>query len=258
MRLAPAARIGPYEVVSPIGAGGMGEVYRARDTRLGRTVAIKILRQPDTVARAHFEQEARAICSLNHPFICNLYDVGQQDGLDYLVMEFIEGEVLAAILKRAPLPYDTVLLIATRIADALAAAHARGIVHRDLKPGNIMVTRSGVKLLDFGLAKTVVPQSSTETTQIGITQENGISGTVHYMAPEVIEGRRADTRSDIFAFGAVLYEMASGKHPFPGDSQARVIAAILEHRPAALRDSVPSIPPAFERLVTACLEKDLE
>lgn len=258
MRLAPAVRIGPYEVVSLIGAGGMGEVYQAHDTRLDRIVAIKILRQPDPVARARFGQEARAICSLNHPFICNLYDVGQQDGLDYIVMEFVKGEVLEAILKRAPLSYDTILLIAARIAEALAAAHARGIVHRDLKPGNIMVTKSGLKLLDFGLAKTVLSRSSTDTTQISITRENGISGTLHYMAPEVLEGSPPDTRSDIFAFGAVLYEMASGKPAFSGDSQARVVAAILERRPAALRELVPSIPPAFEHLVAACLEKDLD
>jgi Tol biopolymer transport system component/predicted Ser/Thr protein kinase len=235
----------------------MGEVFKARDTRLGRTVAIKVLLQHDEAARAHFQREARAICSLNHPLICSLYDVGEQDGVDYLVMEFIEGETLASALKKAPMSFGAVLRTGTQIAEALAVAHARGIVHRDLKPANIMVTKSGIKLLDFGLAKKRPVNGEIDVTQTrAATQTGAISGTLQYMAPEVLQGGEAGAGSDIFALGAVLYEMASGKQPFASDSQAGVIAAILERQPAALEDFVPGIPARFEGLIAACLQKD--
>jgi eukaryotic-like serine/threonine-protein kinase len=216
MTLAAGTRLGPYRIEQPLGAGGMGEVYRAADTRLDRTVAIKVL--PDHLAgdrefRERFEREARAVSSLNHPHICTLYDVGQQDGADFLVMEYLEGETLAARLARGPLSLDQALRYAIEIADALDKAHRRGIVHRDLKPGNVILTKSGAKLLDFGLAKLNVsaissaPLSTLTVTSPPVTARGTILGTFQYMSPEQLEGREADARTDIFAFGALLYEM---------------------------------------------------
>src|SRR5579862_8111357 len=214
MPLSAGTRLGPYEIVTPLGAGGMGEVYRARDTRLDRTVAIKILptelaNDPDL--RARFEREARAIAALDHPHICAIYDVGQSDGIDFLVMQYLEGESLAERLKKGPLPVDQVFRIAAEIASALDKAHRHGIVHRDLKPGNIMLTKAGSKLLDFGLAKlrgSAGPISMSGLTQLATagpgTAKGTLLGTVNYMAPEQVEGRDADARSDIFAFGAVV------------------------------------------------------
>ena len=242
MPILPGKRLGPYEILSAIGAGGMGEVYRARDTRLDRIVAIKVL--PAHLAdraelRERFEREAKAISSLNHPHICTLHDVGHQDGIDYLVMEYVEGETLAARLAKGPLPLDQVLQYAIEIADALDKAHRKGVTHRDLKPGNIMLTKSGAKLLDFGLAKLredaapATPLSQLPTGKDPITAQGTILGTLQYMAPEQLEGKEADARTDIFAFGVVVYEMATGKKAFEGKSQASLIAAILDRRSAA-------------------------
>ncbi|MDQ6707708.1 MAG: serine/threonine protein kinase, partial [Acidobacteriota bacterium] len=222
-------RLGPYEIVSALGAGGMGEVYKARDTRLDRTVAVKICTGHFT---DRFEREARAISSLNHPNICALYDVGREDGIDFLVMEHLEGESLEARLRKGPLPLPEALQIAIQIADALDTAHRQGVVHRDLKPGNVMLTRGGAKLLDFGLAKiTEMPgaasgnRSSLPTVAQSLTTEGSILGTFQYMAPEQLEGKEADARSDIFAFGATLYEMLTGRKAFQGSSQASLITA---------------------------------
>lgn len=265
MALAPGTRLGPYEIEAPIGAGGMGEVYRARDTRLDRTVAIKVL--PEHLSgspevRARFEREARAVSSLNHPNICVLYDVGHQDGVDYLVMEHLEGETLSDRLLKGPLAADELLRVATEIADALDKAHRQGLIHRDLKPGNVMLTKSGAKLLDFGLARTtgLAPTlsdlSRSPTMSRQLTAEGTIVGTFQYLAPETLEGREADARSDIFAFGAVLYEMATGKRAFEGKSQASVIAAILERDPPPASTIQPLTPPALDRLIQQCLVKD--
>ena len=240
MALAAGTRLGPYEILSPLGSGGMGEVYRAKDTRLDRTVAIKIL--PSHLSsnadyKQRFEREARAISSLTHPHICGLYDVGSQNGTEFLVMEFLEGETLAHRLAKGPLPTDQMLRYAIQIADALDKAHKQGIVHRDLKPGNIMLTKSGVKLLDFGLAKVVsaaapvLGVSQLDTQQRDITTEGTILGTIQYMSPEQFEGKEVDSRTDIFAFGSVLYEMATGKKAFTGKSQASLMSAILKDEP---------------------------
>src|SRR6266545_2546354 len=230
MTIAAGSRLGPYEIVSPLGAGGMGEVWKARDTRLERTVAVKVL-PPHLSAspemRQRFEREAKTISQLSHPHICALHDVGNQDGVEYLVMEYLEGETLAERVGRGALPLEQTLRYGIEIAGALDKAHRQGVVHRDLKPGNVMLTRSGVKLLDFGLAKAIapaVPQSSlTALPTVGgsapLTQEGMILGTFQYMAPEQLEGREADARTDIFAFGAVLYEMATGSKAFAGSSQ---------------------------------------
>jgi len=219
--LQPSTRLGPYEIVSAIGAGGMGEVYRARDTRLDRTVAIKVL--PEHLAnpqlRERFEREAKAISSLSHPHICPLYDVGHEGGIDYLVMEYLEGETLAHRLKKGALPTDQVLQYAIQVTGALDTAHRHGVIHRDMKPGNIMLTKTGAKLLDFGLAKMRATEPAagmtalpTQTTPL--TGEGAILGTLQYMAPEQLEGAEADARTDIFAFGAVIYEMAAGRKAF--------------------------------------------
>ena len=269
MTLASGSRLGPYEIGAPIGAGGMGEVYKARDARLDRTVAIKVL--PDRLSssaevRQRFEREAKTISQLSHPHICAVYDVGNQDGVEYLVMEYLEGETLSDRLARGPLPLEQTIRYGIEIADALDRAHRQGIVHRDLKPGNVMLTKSGVKLLDFGLAKAMAPakpQSSltalpTAIAGPNLTQEGTILGTFQYMAPEQLEGKEADARSDIFAFGAVLYEMATGKKAFTGHSQASLIAAIMEHEPAPISTIHPMSPPAFGRLVKNCLAKDPE
>ncbi len=221
MRLAAGAKLGPYRIAAPIGKGGMGEVYRATDTRLDRPVAIKVSSRE---FNDRFEREARAISALNHPHICTLYDVGP----NYLVMEFVEGELLSKIIERGPLPLDKVLTYAVQIVDALAAAHAKGIVHRDLKPGNIIITRNGVKVLDFGLAKLGTEKTSraaaaaVETVTEPITRAGSALGTLYYMAPEQVEGKDTDERSDIFSFGVVLYEMITGQRPFTGDTQASV------------------------------------
>ncbi len=266
MTLAPGTRLGPYEILSPLGAGGMGEVYRARDTRLERTVAIKVL-SPQLSAspesRQRFEREARTISQLSHPHICALYDVGHQDGTDYLVMEYLEGETLGDRLAKMTIPLEHTLRFGVQIADALDKAHRQGIVHRDLKPGNVMLTKSGVKLLDFGLAKAMAPAAPASSltalpTQQGLTQEGTILGTFQYMAPEQLEGKEADARTDIFAFGAVLYEMATGRKAFSGTSQASLIGAILHTDPAPISSLQPATPPALDRIVKTCLAKDPE
>src|SRR6266849_616437 len=230
MPLAPGTQLGPYEIGAPLGAGGMGEVYRARDTRLERSVAIKILPaqfSSDPVRKQRFEREAKTISSLNHPHICVLYDVGSQDGLDYLVMECVEGETLAKRLEKGPLPLEQVLKYGAQIADALDKAHRSGIVHRDLKPGNIMLTPTGAKLLDFGLAKPAAPLATGVTLtaaskQSAVTEQGTIIGTFQYMSPEQIEAKELDGRSDIFSLGAVLYEMLTGQRAFQGNSQLSV------------------------------------
>ncbi|MDQ6893738.1 MAG: protein kinase [Acidobacteriota bacterium] len=271
MTLSPGARLGPYEILSALGAGGMGEVYRARDTRLDRTVAIKVLPShlsASPEARQRFEREAKTISSLSHPHICALYDVGNQDGVEYLVMEYLEGETLAERLSRteAALPLPQVLRFGVEIADALDRAHRQGIVHRDLKPGNVMLTKSGVKLLDFGLAKAMAPvtppSGATALPTVGgnapLTQEGTILGTFQYMAPEQLEGKDADARTDLFAFGAVLYEMTTGKRAFSGSSQASLISAIMREEPAPISTVAPMSPPALDRVVRTCLAKDAE
>ena len=269
MSLTTGARVGPYEVISAAGAGGMGEVYRARDTRLDRTVAIKILPahlSDNPEAKQRFDREARAISSLNHPNICTLYDVGHQDGMDYLVMEFLEGETLAARLAKGPLPPEQVLKYGIEICEGLEKAHKQGVIHRDLKPGNIMLTKAGAKLMDFGLAKSSVagppPSSSLTMTMSGpsagqpLTARGTIVGTFQYMSTEQIEGKEADARSDIFALGAVLYEMATGIRAFNGKTQASVVAAILASDPPPISTIRPMSPPALDRVVKVCLAKD--
>ena len=268
MTLTTGTRLGPYEILSPLGAGGMGEVYKARDTRLERTVAIKILPprfSEDADMKQRFEREAKAISALAHVNICALYDVGMHEGTDYLVMEHLEGQTLAERLSNGPLPPDQLLKVSIEIAAALDAAHHAGIIHRDLKPGNVMLTKSGVKLLDFGLAKTAVSavKSSSATslpTEMprAITQQGTILGTFQYMAPEQLEGREADARSDIFSFGAVLYEMATGRKAFEGKSHAALISAILKDEPAPISTIAPMTPPALDRVVKTCLAKDPE
>jgi Tol biopolymer transport system component len=280
MSLSHGTLLGPYEIVAAVGAGGMGEVYKARDTRLGRTVAIKVLppgaaTDPDPAAgsgssraksreerRRRFEQEARAVAALNHPHICTLYDVGRDGGTDYLVMELVAGETLAARLTKGPLPSAQAIELATQMAQALARAHGEGIVHRDLKPGNVMLTESGVKLLDFGLAKLTAAGtlaadlSSLPTEASPITGQGTIVGTLAYMAPEQLEGKDVDARTDLFAFGAVLYEMLTGRRPFEGSTQASLITAIMSADPPPLTSFEPLTPPALDRVVRKCLAKD--
>jgi serine/threonine protein kinase len=266
LTLTAGARLGPYEILSPLGAGGMGEVYKARDTRLERTVAVKVL--PTHMAsspevRQRFEREAKTVSQLSHPHICALYDVGREGETEYLVMELLEGETLSDRLGKGPLPLEQTLRYGTEIADALDKAHRQGIVHRDLKPGNVMITKSGVKLLDFGLAKAMAPatpQSSLTAlpTQQGLTREGTILGTFQYMAPEQLEGKEADGRTDIFAFGAVLYEMATGRKAFSGASQASLISAIMQNDPPPISSVQPMSPPALDRVVKKCLAKDPE
>jgi eukaryotic-like serine/threonine-protein kinase len=268
MPLGAGVRLGPYEITSPLGAGGMGEVYRARDTRLDRTVAIKVL-PPHLAAsperRQRFEREARAISALTHPHICVLHDVGRHDGIDFLVMEYLEGETIADRLKKGALPLEQVLRYGIEIAGALDKAHRHGIVHRDLKPGNIMLTKSGAKLLDFGLARLRASDtpvsaaselSALPTGDKPLTAEGSIVGTFQYMAPEQLEGKEPDARADIFAFGAVLHEMATGQRAFKGKSQASLIAAILASEPPPISRLQPLTPPALDRVVATCLAKD--
>ena len=265
MSVNAGTRLGPYEILAAIGAGGMGEVYRARDTRLDRIVAIKVL--PTHLAeraelRERFEREAKTIASLNHPHICTLYDTGHQDGIDFLVMEYLEGETLAQRLLKGPLPLEQVLQYAIEIADALDKAHRKGITHRDLKPGNIMLTKTGTKLLDFGLAKLkqevapAIPDSQLPTMKSAITGEGTILGTLQYMAPEQVEAKEVDARTDIFAFGAVVYEMATGKRAFEGRTSASVMAKILEFDPPSMTALRPMTPPALDRVVKKCLAKE--
>lgn len=264
MTLATSTKLGPYEIQAPLGAGGMGEVYRARDTRLDRTVAVKVLPahfSSDPARKLRFEREAKTVSALNHPNICSLFDVGSQDGIDFLVMECIEGETLAQRLVKGALPIEQVLKIGTQVADALDKAHRCGVIHRDLKPGNIMVTKSGAKLLDFGLAKTTVSPAisvslSATAGDSAVTQEGTVVGTFHYMSPEQIEGKEFDGRSDIFSFGAVLYEMLTGQRAFDGRSQLSVASAILEKEPVPITSVKPLTPRGLDHVVRRCLAKD--
>jgi len=276
MSLAAGTKLGPYEIQSPLGAGGMGEVYRARDTRLERSVAIKVLPahlSSDPGLKQRLERESKAISALQHPNICTLYDVGSQDGVDFLVMELLEGQTLAERLLKGPLSLAQTVTVGIEIAQALEAAHRQGIIHRDLKPANIMLTKSGAKLMDFGLAKPELTISGTKSgTTVGLTpstptmsfasltlatspltQKGSIVGTFQYLAPEVLQGKEADARSDIFAFGCVLYEMITGRRAFEGKSQISVLSAILEKEPDPIG---PSQPPMLDRLIRACLAKD--
>jgi len=264
MALVNGQKLGPYQIESAVGAGGMGEVYKARDSRLDRIVAIKVL--PSTTSfnvdlRTRFEREAKAISSLNHPNICTLYDVGHENGIDYLVMEYIEGETLSDRIKRGAPDIRDAIEIGIQISNALDLAHRHNLVHRDLKPSNVMLTKSGAKLLDFGLAKLkvsdgIVEGTAAETQTTPLTGTGTIIGTLQYMSPEQLEGKPADARSDIFAFGAVIYEMVTGRKAFEGKSQASLIAAIMEKEPTPISAIKPMYPPALDRLVHKCLEKD--
>ena len=254
--------IGPYRVIARVGSGGMGDVYRAEDTRLHRTVAIKILTSDtsDAGSKRRFEREARAIAALNHPHICTLYDVGRQDEVDYLVMEYLEGETLCDRLERGRLTLDQAMEYGVEILEALDAAHRHGVFHRDLKPANIMVTRNGVKLLDFGIARLRLPfQGSREgetDASTKLTVEGAIVGTPQYMAPEQLHGKDSDARTDIFAFGLVLYEMVTGKKAFEGETLAGLIASILERDPVPLVELQPSVTRELDRLIQTCIAKD--
>jgi Tol biopolymer transport system component len=272
MPLAPGTRLGPYEITAPLGAGGMGEVFRATDTRLGRDVAVKVLPQhlsANPEVRARFEREAKTVSSLNHPHICTLHDVGREGDTDYLVMEMIEGETLAERLVKGALPPAEVLELGEQIADALDRAHRAGVIHRDLKPGNVMLTKSGAKLMDFGLARATgmagpaagsgaAMATATHSPMMAapLTAEGTIVGTFQYMAPEQLEGSEADARSDLWALGCVLYEMATGRRAFEGKSQASLITSIMGSQPAPISQVAPMSPPGLERLVQACLAKD--
>src|SRR5260221_2325715 len=264
MSLQPGLRLGPYEITAALGAGGMGEVYKARDTRLDRTVAVKVLPASlatDPERKERFEREARAVSALNHPNICTLYDIGHQDGVDYLVMELIEGESLESRLTKGPLPLDQVLRLGTEIADALSKAHRHGIVHRDLKPANVMLTKQGSKLLDFGLARVDAPKTQSSvsflpTQQHSLTQAGTVLGTFQYMSPEQLEGGEADARTDIFSFGALLYEAMTGRKAFEGKSQASLISSIMTGMPPSITSLQPMTPPALERVIKTCLNKD--
>ena len=255
--LEPGARLGRYEILSLIGVGGMGEVYRARDTRLNRIVALKRLTAhvaANHEGRKRFEREALATSTLNHPHICTLHDVGEHEGTEFLVMELVEGETLAARLQRGALPMSEALQCAAQVTDALAAAHRHGIVHRDLKPANIMLTAHGVKLLDFGLAALRPPPGLIDGgLDKGSSAAGTILGTLQYMSPEQIQAKPVDGRSDIFAVGAVLYEMLTGRKAFDADSPAGVVAAVLDHTPQPLKDERPGVPAALEWAVAHCL-----
>ena len=261
MTLTAGTRLGHYEIIEAAGAGGMGDVYRAHDVRLDRDVAVKTIKGPFT---ERFEREARAISALNHPNICTLYDVGQHDGSGYLVMEFIEGKPIAG-----PLPVEQAIAYGVQICEALHAAHRKGIVHRDLKPANILVTKQGIKLLDFGLAKLAASGNSgvmsaqtarwaEQATVAALTGAHTVVGTPQYMAPEQIEAREVDARTDIFAFGCVLYELLTGHRAFEGKTSSSVMAAVLATKPRPIEELVPLTPPALERIVSRCLAKDPE
>jgi serine/threonine protein kinase len=269
MAVATGTRFGPYEIQAHLGAGGMGEVYHARDTRLDRSVAIKILRaevSQDAEAKQRFEREARAISSLSHPNICSLYDVGSQDGVSYIVMEYLHGETLADRLDKGPVPLPQLLKYALDICEGLEAAHRSGVVYRDLKPGNIMLSKTGAKLMDFGLAKSVAIGTSAahgattivspSASGVPLTTQGTVVGTFRYMSPEQIEGHEADTRSDIFSLGCVLYEMATGKPAFDGKSPASIMASVLQRDPTPLSAFDPELPPSLARVVNICLAKD--
>jgi len=269
MPLHAGSRLGPHEIVSALGAGGMGEVYRARDTRLGRDVAVKVLPQHLTSsdgARARFEREARLVSGLSHPNIGALYDIGREGSTDYLVMELVDGESLAERILRGPLPTADVLRIGAQIADALDAAHRAGVVHRDLKPANVMLSRSGAKLMDFGLARAGGPMRAgsssghalthAATVAGALTTEGSLIGTFQYMAPEQLEGHDADERSDLWALGCVLYEMAAGRRAFDGPSQASLISAIMKEEPRPLGEIATMTPANLDLAVRACLAKD--
>ena len=280
MALTSGTRLGPYEIESPLGAGGMGEVYRARDTRLERTVAIKVLNAQlvaSTELRARFEREAKVISQLQHPHICVLHDVGNEGPIDYLVMEFLQGESLAERLRKGPLAPEQILTIAIEIADALEKAHRAGVVHRDLKPGNVMLTKSGAKLLDFGLAKpfgatvasgtgsgaspSVFAAALTQTMPspspaTPLSTAGAVIGTVQYMSPEQIQGIEADARSDVFSFGVMLFEMVTGKRSFEGKTQASIVGQILAVDPPSVITLRPQTPPGLDRVIRLCLDKD--
>ena len=267
MSIEPGTMLGPYEIDKVVGVGGMGEVYRARDTRLDRSVAIKVLAPhlaENPEHRERLEREAKAVSSLSHPHICPLYDVGHENGVDFLVMEFIEGETLADRLARGPLPIDEVLRYGVQIADALEKAHRQGIVHRDLKPGNVMLTTDGTKLLDFGLARTDAVAGSdadltvSPTVSKPLTAAGTVIGTYQYMAPEQLEGKTSDARTDIFALGAVLYEMATGRRAFVAETQASLIGAIMHEKPQPVSAIQPMTPPALDRVIQSCLAKNPE
>jgi len=271
--LAAGTTLGPYKIIAPLGAGGMGEVYRAHDSRLGRDVAIKVLPQhlsDNAEVRARFEREAKTISSLNHPNICTLHDVGREGSTDYLVMELIEGETLSARLSRGAVPVAEAIRIGAQVAEALDRAHRAGVVHRDLKPGNVMLTKTGAKLMDFGLARgsvgmagpvsgsgaTMAALTASPTMATPLTAAGSIVGTFQYMSPEQLEGKEADARSDLWALGCVLYEMVTGKRAFDGNSQASLIGAIMTSDPPAVSAVSPMSPPALERLIQQCLAKD--
>lgn len=276
MALSTGTKLGPYEIVGALGAGGMGEVYRAKDTRLDRTVAIKVLPphlSSDPESKKRMEREAKSISALQHAHICTLHDIGSQDGTDFLVMEYLEGQTLAARLEKGPLPIDQALKIGVEIAEALEKAHQQGIVHRDLKPGNIMLTKAGAKLMDFGLAKPNVAFASqavgsftpsTPTVNVPqltaavspLTQKGAVVGTFQYLAPEVLQGAEADARSDLFGLGCVLYEMVTGRPAFQGKSQLSVLTAILEQEPEPINANQPLAPPMLDLAVRGCLAKD--
>ena len=267
MALTTGTRLGPYEITAPIGAGGMGEVYSARDTRLDRQVAIKVLPPDfahDAVLLERFQREAKTISSLNHPHICTLFDVGEEEGVRFLVMELLEGEPLVDRVAKGALPLDQVLKLGAQIAEALDCAHRQGIVHRDLKPANVMLTRTGAKLLDFGLARQasarapVQAQTEMATQARPLTEQGTILGTFQYMAPEQLEGLEADARTDIFALGALLYEMATGQRAFQGASRTSLIAAIVSSQPEPISQVTKMTPPALDHVVRKCLEKDPE
>ncbi len=265
MTLETGKQLGPYKIIDSAGAGGMGEVYKAIDTRLDREVAIKVLHAKvanSADIKERFEREAKVIAGLNHPNICTLFDIGSEDGIDYLVMEYIEGETLSDRLAKGPLPNEELLAVAIQIADALDKAHKQGLVHRDLKPGNVMLTKEGAKLLDFGLAK-FTPQagfldalSSAETRTTPLTTQGAIIGTLQYMSPEQLEGEEADARSDIFAFGATLYQMATGQNAFEGKSRASLIASVLKEQPRDISEITTKTPLALEKVIKQCLSKD--
>ena len=269
MALPSGTKLGPYEIVSPLGAGGMGEVYRAKDTRLGREVALKVLPEsfatdPERLRR--FEQEARAVAALNHPNILAIHDIGTQgegpSAVPFLVSELLDGETLRAVLDRGALPQRKTIEYGVQIAHGLAAAHERGIVHRDLKPENVFVTKDGrIKILDFGLAKLVERSNSTSndaTLTSSHTAAGVVMGTASYMAPEQVRGEPADPRTDIFAFGAVLYEMVSGVRAFRRDTAVETMTAVLKDDPPEIADNVRQVSPALDRIVRRCLEKSPE